>query len=226
MTSYDQHRHQSRSARRLTPGPSVALVAVQCAVAVLVAACGSGSGKAVPPASAASASTGRPTDFAIAATSLPPRWRDSNSQGLDYRVTVCGVDLEPKPPLAATSLRFAKGPVGPFLEQHIRTYSDDQAARVIRALQKALPGCTRYEAKGSDPQSRTATFRVEPLTVEGATSESVSWRQTTQGRLPITSDLLLTHRGNTAVLFMSYVIKGKPDPAVLAKALEALPQRP
>src|SRR4051812_21550860 len=34
----------------------------------------------------------RPADYLIDSTVLPKGWRDSNSQGVDYRVTVCGVD--------------------------------------------------------------------------------------------------------------------------------------
>lgn len=160
----------------------------------------------------------------LTAADLPSGWRDSNSQGIDYRTTVCGVDLEPSRPERARSLRFSKSAVGPFLEQHIRTYDRDRTSAVITALQQALPSCSRFEAKGTNPQSPTAVFTVEPLEVPGLAATDVAWRQTVQGELPITSDILITRRGTTAITLMSYVLRGSPDPDVLARAYRALPK--
>lgn len=162
----------------------------------------------------------------LTARDLPEGWDDSNSQGDDYRVTVCGVDLEPTAPAKASSARFSRGPVGPFLEQHVRVYEDDVARRVVDELQRALPGCTEYEARGSAPHSPTAHFDVEPLTVEGAPAGSVAWRQTSRGDLPITSDLLIVPHQNTAVVLMSYALRDDPDPDVLEQAAAALPVAP
>ncbi len=168
--------------------------------------------------------TARPADYLIDTGVLPQGWRDSNSQGVDYRVTVCGVDLEPEPPAFATSVRFSQGPVGPFLEQHVRVYRQDVVSGVLARLEKALPGCSAYTAKGTAADSPTATFTVEPLTVKGAPEQSVAWRQTSRGELPITSDLVLVQRGESAVLLMSYAIRKAPDPTVLEAAVAALPQ--
>ena len=165
-------------------------------------------------------------DFLITMRDLPEGWADSNSQGLDYRVTVCGVDLEPTPPARATSIRFSQGPVGPFLEEHVRVYDTDVVSSVITGLAEALPGCTAYEASGTFPDSPTARFEVSPLTVKGAPADSVAWRQTTTGPLPVTSDLLLVRRGNVAVMLMAYAIRSTPDPAVLERAVAALPEGP
>ncbi|WP_110240370.1 hypothetical protein [Nocardioides gilvus] len=165
-------------------------------------------------------------DLLLSARDLPEGWGDSNSQGVDYRVTVCGVDLEPSAPAKAVSARFSQGPLGPFLEQHVRVYEDDVAREVVAELQQALPDCTGYEAKGSAPHSPTARFDVEPLTVEGAPADSVAWRQTSRGDLPITSDLLLVPHGNTAVMLMSYALRDNPDPGVLEQAVASLPAAP
>ncbi len=165
----------------------------------------------------------RPADYLIDGAVLPKGWRDSNSQGVDYRVTVCGVDLEPEPPAFATSTRFSQGPVGPFLEQHVRVYRQDVVSGVVARLEKALPGCSTYTARGTSADSPTATFTVEPLTVKGAPEGSVAWRQTSRGELPITSDLVLVPRGDTGVLLMSYAVRSAPDPAVLEAAVAALP---
>ncbi len=178
------------------------------------------------PGSTTSGPTQRPGALLITHAALPSGqgWRDSNSQGVDYRLTVCGVDLEPVAPRAATSVRFSRGAVGPFLEQHVRVYERDETSAVITALQAALPTCTEYSAKGTRPDSPTATFTVEPLTVKGAGPDTVAWRQTSQGDLPITSDILITRRGNATVTLMSYALRGEPDTAVLSSALAALPK--
>lgn len=166
----------------------------------------------------------RSTDFLITSEALPTGWGDSNSQGIDYRLEVCGVDIEPKNPVRATSVRFSEGPLGPFLEQHVRIYDSDVVTDVIAKLRDALPGCTEYSAKGSRPDSPEARFVVEPLTVEGAPDDSVAWRQTSQDDLPITADLLLIRRGDSAVMLMSYALRADPDPAVLARAAAAVPE--
>lgn len=187
----------------------------------LLTACGQAASPQDPGTNEPSA---RPADYLIDSGVLPKGWRDSNSQGVDYRVTVCGVDLEPEPPAFATSARFSEGPVGPFLEQHVRVYRQDVVSGVIAKLKKALPGCSGYTAKGTSADSPTAKFTVEPLTVKGAPAQSVAWRQTSQGELPITSDLVLVQRGDSGVLLMSYAIRKAPDPTVLEAAVAALPQ--
>jgi hypothetical protein len=200
-------------------GRGVTGVAVAVALAMSAAGCGTSTGSDPAPAE----TTVRTSDFLITAADLPADWRDSNSQGVDYRLTICGVDIEPRPPTRATSIRFSQGSVGPFLEQHVRIYDDDVASGVIAGLREALPGCDSYEAAGTAEGSPTASFSVEPLTVAGAPNESVAWRQTSQGDIPITSDQLLVRRGDVAVLFVSYALKAVPDPAVLEQAARALP---
>jgi hypothetical protein len=165
----------------------------------------------------------RSGDFLITSEALPAGWGDSNSQGIDYRVSVCGVDIEPETPARATSVRFSQGPLGPFLEQHVRVYRSDVVSTVLADLRTALADCTEYAASGSRPDSPEAHFDVEPLTVEGAPADSVAWRQTNRGDLPVTADVLLVKQGDTAVLLMSYALRAAPDPAVLAGAVASLP---
>jgi hypothetical protein len=173
--------------------------------------------------SGASPSPTPTSPYALAVRDLPSGWRSSNSQGQGYRLTVCGVDIEPVAPTATSSQRFSQGALGPFLQQSIRVYRDDQVTPVVTALRQALAGCTRYQAKGDRPDSPTASFRVEPLDVPGLASTDVAWRQTSQGDLPITSDIVLARRGTSAVLLMSYALRTAPDPQVLATAYRALP---
>ena len=212
-------RHRTPRAR--TTRAATRLLCVVGLLALLTA-CGQASAPQDP--GRTSEPSARPADYLIDSGVLPEGWRDSNSQGVDYRVTVCGVDLEPEPPAFATSARFSQGPVGPFLEQHVRVYRQDVVSGVIAQLRKALPGCSDYTARGTSADSPTARFTVEPLTVDGAPEQSVAWRQNSQGELPITSDLLLVQRGESGVLLMSYAIRKAPDPAVLEAAVAALPQ--
>lgn len=188
-------------------------------LALLLCSCGDSTAQ-----DASESTAPRSTDYLITSEVLPKGWGDSNSQGVDYRVEVCGVDLEPEPPVRATSVRFSEGPLGPFLEQHVRVYASDVASGVIAELRTALADCTGYSATGSRPDSPEARFSVEPLSVEGAPADSVAWRQTSKGRIPITADLLLIGRGDAAVMLMSYAIRDVPDPAVLASAAAAVPE--
>lgn len=210
-----------RRARRSARGLVLPLLAL-----ALAATAFSGCGEEGTSSAAAQPDDDRPTTAAylISADDLPEGWRDSNSQGVDYRVEVCGVDIEPVSPTNATSIRFAKGPVGPFLEQHVRIYDTDVASGVIADLREALPGCTEYTVTGLGGNHPTATFDVEPLTVEGAPDNSVAWRQTSRGDLPVTADLLLVGRGEAAVMLMSYAVRGTPPRAVLERAAAALPE--
>lgn len=204
---------------RRRPGTLAGLVGV-LGLGLALSACGDpGAGGTAASDDAAPSAT----ELLITSDALPRGWGDSNSQGVDYRVTVCGVDLEPEPPVRAASIRFSKGPLGPFLEQHVRVYDSEVAGRVIADLARALPDCERYEAQGSTEGGPSATFEVEPLEVAGAPEDSVAWRQTVQGRLPVTSDQLLVRRGPAAVLLVSYAIRAEPDPDVLTRALAALP---
>lgn len=165
----------------------------------------------------------RPEDYLITAEVLPKDWRASNDPGTDYRTTVCGVDLEPSDPAAKTSVRFSMGPFGPFLEQHVRSYSDDTAERVINGLADAVPGCGSYDATGTKG-TKTATFRVEPLRLDSVGREIVSWRQRTDASRNLTTDLAFFRRGNTVIAMQSYSIGKVPDPAVLEQAIKAVPE--
>lgn len=197
-------------------------VVVAALLAGVLAGCGAAPGGV---GSADDEPTLRTSDLLVSAGVLPDGWHDSNSQGIDYRTTVCGVDIEPVSPARATSIRFSEGPVGPFLEQHVRIYDEeDVAAEVIDALRSALRDCEGYVATGTASDSPEARFAVEPLTVPGAPADSVAWRQVSQGDVPITADVLLLRRGPAAVLLMSYALRATPDAAVLAGAAAAVPE--
>lgn len=115
----------------------------------------------------------------LAEKALPAGWQDSTPRDTGgYRMTVCGVDLEPNAPLDGAQKRWQYSASGPFLEQHVRVYTGDTAAAVVARLQKAIPGCTTYT---STEGGSSATYRVSKLTVPGTDAGIVTWRQ----RLPL-----------------------------------------
>jgi len=216
---------------------AAALVGVSAVAAVLVA-CGTpaarepvdGSGSSG--GSSSTTSTTRPTDvpapkqWVIDVGDLPQGWRESSPPRGDYRVTLCGVDLEPALAIRAGAWRWSQSALGPFLEQQVRVYGDDQAQEVISALRAALPTCTRTEVPKATNSSETISVTIEPITVAGLGPDSVAWRQTVGSDRPVTSEIVLTRRGRTAVLFNSYAIGTRLDRNVLVQAVAALETTP
>lgn len=164
----------------------------------------------------------RPEDYLIKVDDLPKDWRLSNDAEGGYRTQVCGVDLEPSPPAAKASVRFSMGPFGPFLQQYVRRYADDSAERVITGLTESLPGCTSYVATGTK-ETQSATFEIEPLTLDSVGPEVITWRQTSEASPGLTTDLAFVRRGQVMIVFLSYSLGEKPDPAVLERAIKAVP---
>ena len=167
-----------------------------------------------------------PASYRVPLEQLPAGWRASNPGGDGYRTTFCGVDLEPAAPIDSARYRFAKGPVGPFLEQHIRSYAGDTAAEVIGAIRTALPGCREFEAAG-DESSPAVRFTVEPLSlpsVAASSPDTVAWRQQPADGSGVVSDVVLTRRGTTAVVLVAYSLRDGPDRDALTAALAAVPQ--
>lgn len=109
-------------------------------------------------------------------TFLPVGWnttepRDSGG----FRMTICGVDIEPNEPIDGATKTWQRAPTGPWLEQHVRVYDDNTARDVLAALKAAVPDCKRYTA--TDEKGGSSTFEVSPLTLRSATNNVVSWRQ-------------------------------------------------
>lgn len=174
---------------------------------------------------------------------VPAGWQDSTPRETGgYRMTVCGVDLEPSAPLDGAQTRWQYSPNGPFLEQHVRVYSGGTARAVVGALEKAIPRCSQYTS--TDGQT-SATYRVERLVVPGAGAGVVTWRQrltlpapqpaTTAATSPaaptptatpaapvLIQDVAVTRRGSSVVLLASYSVNAAPQPEVLATAVRAL----
>lgn len=107
---------------------------------------------------------------------LPVGWnrtqpRDSGG----FRMTICGVDLEPAEPIDHASAMWQRSPTGPWLEQHVRVYDNGTARNVLAALKEAVPGCETYTA--TDANGGSSTFQVFPLTLRSGDNNTVSWRQ-------------------------------------------------
>jgi hypothetical protein len=204
------------SVRRL---PTVLTLGV-CLLLLALTACG-GSSEAAPPATPIPSA-----HYRVPVESLPADWRTSNTDDDDFRITVCGVDLEPTAPVDFAHYRFAKGPVGPFLEQHVRSYAANTAAEVIEAIRAALPGCREYETAGEGDHP-AVRFAVEPLKLSGAAAtapDTVSWRQKPVDGSGVANDVVLTRRGTTVVLLVAYSVRNGPDRDALTSALAAVPQ--
>ncbi len=202
------------SVRRRPTVPALGLLVLT------LAACG-GSSDPAPTATPVPA-----VHYQVTAEQLPSGWRVSNPGEGGYRTTFCGVDMEPVAPVDSAHFRFAKGPVGPFLEQHVRSYAGSTAADVVGAVRAALPGCREFEAAG-DESSPSLRFSVEPLDLTAAAAtgpDTVAWRQRLADGSGVASDVVLTRRGGTAVLLVAYSVRGGPDQDALTAALAAVPQ--
>ncbi|MFC7624063.1 hypothetical protein [Microlunatus sp. GCM10028923] len=164
-----------------------------------------------------------PQDYVISVEDLPKGWRTSNDAQGGYRTQVCGVDLEPTAPAAKASVRFSMGPFGPFLQQYVRSYTDGSAERLMTGLSEAVEGCTSYVATGTKG-TKSETFRITPLNPAPAGSEAVTWRQVPESNPGLITDLAFFRRGDTVIAFLSYSLRDEPDPAVLERAISAVPR--
>lgn len=112
----------------------------------------------------------------LGAGAVTAGWTDSTPRETGgYRMTICGVDLEPSAPIDGAQKRWQNSPNGPFLEQHVRVYADKTAANVMAGLSRAIPSCPGYTAV--DAGGGSATYTVERLAVPGAGAGFVTWRQ-------------------------------------------------
>lgn len=165
-----------------------------------------------------------PAHYRVPVEQLPAGWRNSSPTEEGYRTTFCGVDLEPAAPVDSAHYRYAKSPVGPFLEQHVRSYTQNTAAEVIGAVQAALPGCREFEAAG-DADYPSVRFTAEPLDLPAASGpDTVAWRQKAADGSGVVSNVVLTRRGTTMVALVAYGLRDEPHRDVLTAALAALPQ--
>lgn len=112
----------------------------------------------------------------IPAAGLAAGWRDTEPRDTGgYRMSVCGVDLEPVNPVDGAQKRWQASAAGPFVEQHVRVYADGTARGVVAALKKAIPRCRSYEA--TDAQGGSSSYTVSQLALRGVGNQTVAWRQ-------------------------------------------------
>ncbi|KQX66010.1 hypothetical protein [Angustibacter sp. Root456] len=193
------------------------------ALALTLTACGVESSPGVRPAAGVTGS--RPAQaLLVAASDLPEGFRDSGGQSPGYAQQVCGVDLEPSPPVQTADARFSQGPLGPFVEQRVRVYDDDSAAAMMARLRRALAACDHYDLTAS-ATAPAASIDVEPLRLPALGEESLAWRQTPRTSLPVTTDVVLIRTGRTVVLVTSYALKQAPDGDTARVAAQAAAKR-
>ncbi len=165
-------------------------------------------------------------------------------------MSVCGVDLEPSSPLDGAQRRWQASAAGPYLEQHVRVYTDTTARDVLARLARALPTCIRYTA--TDSAGGSSSFTVERLSLPSASAQSVTWRQrlvppaatataaapaspaspaATSTRSPtptgtppaaqLVQDVAVSRVGSSIVLLAAYAVDATPNERVLDAALKA-----
>lgn len=176
---------------------------------------------------------GTATPLLVPTSVLPSGWTATKARDTrGYRMTVCGVDLEPTEPVDGAQQNWQASIAGPYLEQHVRVYPDATATKVVAELAKKIPGCTTYTAKDG---KGTSTFAVEKLALKGAPSGTVAWRQKvplyvpvagatpsappTLRRVEVVQDVAVRRVGAAVVLLNAYAVEKNPDDAVLVTAL-------
>lgn len=177
---------------------------------------------------------GSATPLLVPTSALPTGWTATPARDTrGYRMTVCGVDLEPSDPVDGAQQNWQASAAGPYLEQHVRVYADDTAATVTKALASKIPDCTTYTAKDGD--GGQSTFTVEKLSLDGAPAGVVAWRQRVRIPVPgsatgtsspttaeVVQDVAVRRTGASVVLLNAYGVGKNPDDAVLVDALKAI----
>lgn len=192
---------------------------------VVVGACGqTNASQGGASATTSTASVSPVHAYYIEAGDLPEGWEDSDPPEPGFRQMVCGVDIEPTRPMSHGAVRFGQGPIGPFLNQHVRIYDDAAAPRrVIDQLREAVPQCTEYSTKGLDNDYPEVRFMVKPLNGTDLPDGAVGWHQqaVTEEGLQVPTDMVLMARGNALVALVSHDLRDKPDPDVIDAAVKA-----
>lgn len=186
--------------------------------------------------SAPSAAGGTPTDPSgdaglearaksrfLPEAALGSPWRLSQPPQPGFGLTVCGVDIEPEEPRGSARRRFAQSPVGPFLSQYVQAHRDGLAEEVVARLKGALPTCTTFETRGESATSPVSTFTIDEASFATVPDNAVVWRMTSQGTRKVTQDIALVADGEFLIGLVSVAAGDAPDPAVVTRAVAALP---
>ena len=172
----------------------------------------------------ASRARGRAQSLLVAATELPDGFRDSGGQTPGYAQQVCGVDIEPSPPVQTARRAVLSGAA--------RAVRRAARAGVRRRLGDGDAGAAAPSAgdlrplrPASERHLPAAGFDVEPLRLPAFGDESLAWRQTPRTSLPVTTDVVLIRSGRTVVLVTSYALKQAPDDETARVAAQAAARR-
>lgn len=177
----------------------------------------------------------------VPTSALPSGWTATQARDTrGYRMSVCGVDIEPNQPVDGAQQNWSASIDGPHLEQHVRVYADDTATTVTDALREKIPGCTTYTAEDAD--GGRSTFAVEKLPLAGVPSGTVAWRQRvrtpvfgpaesatgaataspTVQTVEVVQDIAVKRTGSAVILLNTYAVEKNPDDTALIAALKAL----
>ena len=155
---------------------------------------------------------------------LGSSWRLSQPPQPGFGLTVCGVDIEPEEPRGSARRRFAQSPVGPFLSQYVQAHRDGLAEEVVARLKEALPTCTTFETRGESATSPVSRFTIDEASFAAVPDNAVVWRMTSQGARKVTQDIALVADGEFLIGLVSVAAGDPPDPAVVTRAVAALPE--
>lgn len=161
----------------------------------------------------------------ISADALPDGFRDSTGAAPGYRLTLCGVDLEPTPASDQAAARFAVSEIGPFVEQRVRRYPDDSQERVLTALAAALRACTSTVVQDPSRPTQRTSLSISPLDVGDYADQSVAWHQEPTSGPHVPTDVVLMRRGRTIALVTSYTFGRSPEPGAIRAAAAAAESR-
>ncbi|GGL39598.1 hypothetical protein GCM10012283_22670 [Phycicoccus endophyticus] len=192
----------------------------QAATSAASAASAAGSSS---PAASDAALEDRATAMLLPEGSLGDGWRLSDPPQPGFRMTICGVDIEPEQPRGVALRRFAQSGLGPFVVQYVEVHRDGLADEVVSALREALPGCTRFSSTGEAADSPEESFVVDEVRTEDVPEDTVVVRMTSQGEHQVTQDIAFVARGEFLVGLVSFVGGRPPDPGVIETALAHVP---
>lgn len=138
-----------------------------------------------------------------------------------FRHWVCGVDIEPHPPVMSFIGRRVKSDGQAVLIETVRPIGATRAREIVRALDKTLETC-RQDRRAKDPEiSEVYTFDMERLRV--ASPGAVAYRQTaTSGGYDAPVDIIFFAEQDSLVVFSLFRLSPLERPGFLDELVGAV----
>jgi hypothetical protein len=149
-------------------------------------------------------------------------WKETED---NFRQWVCGVDVEPEPPVDAFVARWMSADGHSVLFQNVRPVGAASAQRVVTELGESLRTC-RKDRRARDPKAEVVhTYDITPLTIESG--QAVAWRQRqTSGSVSdIDVDMVYFVERDSLVTFVVFTDGPLPGPAGLDELVRAVRQK-